>query len=109
MSVEETLEAARAGINDLYHYTADRNAPGHGRSEVHAETLSALARLHAEIERQGEALREIAGPIVDATFRARLLRQGLSTDEMAQYVECVESLQARAREALAQPRQEAAP
>lgn len=55
-----------------------------------------------------QRVREIEQPLCDAVFRARLLRQGLSTDEMAQYVEAVESLQANAVALLRLREQEAA-
>jgi uncharacterized protein (UPF0335 family) len=55
-----------------------------------------IEALEAELERVTAALREINEPLCDDTFRARLLRQGLSTDEMRQYVEAVEALQRKA-------------
>lgn len=70
-----------------------------GRDELVARALAA----EAESERLTGALERIAEPLCDATFRSRLLRQGLSTDEIAQYVEAVEANQQIARQALTHP------
>lgn len=62
-------------------------------------------RLYERAERVAatlrQALEQAAEPLYDETFRARLLRQGLSTDEIADVVSAIEAMQAHARAALA--------
>lgn len=76
------------------------------RDELEARINSALAAYEertfqweaavARAERLAEALRDAAEPLYDETFRARLLRHGLSNEEIAQFVDAIETMQRNA-------------
>lgn len=140
-SAQQLADRVRDALNDLYHYTARRLAPG--RSQMHEEGIKALAALVARVEqaererdearedaidarasveaaramrdrheeryekhkaradRYEKALREQAEPIMDERFRDRLLRHGLSNDEVAALVDAIYQRQQKALNALA--------